>query len=89
VSIYIPSPEIRALREVCRERDQMVRLRTRLAQMIRALLLRHDAGEPPEADRQLRRLERLFRASMPTRPPPSSTSRAARPPIRSPSRWIA
>jgi transposase len=47
VSIYIPPPAIRQLREVCRGRHQMVRLRTRLAQMIRALLLRHDAGEPP------------------------------------------
>jgi transposase len=47
VSIYIPPPEIRALREVCRGRHQVVRLRTRLAQMIRALLLRCDAGEPP------------------------------------------
>ena len=82
VSIYIPPPAIRALREVCRGRHQLVRLRTRLAQMIRALLLRHDAGEPPgarlyapralawlaqvqvpsEAERQLRRLERLYRA---------------------------
>jgi transposase len=47
VSIYIPSPAIRELREVCRGRHQLVRLRTRLAQMIRALLLRQDAGEPP------------------------------------------
>jgi transposase len=81
VSIYIPSPAIRELREVCRGRHQVVRLRTRLAQMIRALLLRSDAGEPPgtrlysaralawlaavrlrpDADRQLRRLERLYR----------------------------
>jgi transposase len=47
VRIYIPPPEIRALREVCRGRHQLVRLRTRLAQMIRALLLRCAAGEPP------------------------------------------
>lgn len=47
VSIYIPPPAIRELREVCRGRHQLVRLRTRLAQMIRALLLRQDAGEPP------------------------------------------
>jgi transposase len=47
VSIYIPPPAIRELREVCRGRHQLVRLRTRLAQMIRALLLRCDAGEPP------------------------------------------
>lgn len=82
VSIYIPPVGIRELREVCRGRHQLVRLRTRLAQMIRALLLRQDAGEPPgarlyapaalawlaqvqlraDADRTLRRLERLYRA---------------------------
>lgn len=47
VSIYVPPPAIRELREICRGRHQAVRLRTRLAQMIRALLLRCDAGEPP------------------------------------------
>jgi transposase len=47
VSIYIPPVAIRELREGCRGRHQLVRLRTRLAQMIRALLLRCDAGEPP------------------------------------------
>lgn len=47
VSIYIPPREIRAAREVCRGRHQLVRMRTRLAQMIRALLLGCDAGEPP------------------------------------------
>jgi transposase len=82
VSIYVPPPAIRELRELCRGRHQVVRLRTRLAQMIRALLLRQDAGEPPgtrlyapralawlatvrlppEAERTLRRLERLYRA---------------------------
>lgn len=82
VSIYIPPPAIREVREVCRGRHQLVRLRTRLAQMIRALLLRTDAGEPPgarlhsaaalawlaavtlppDAERSLRRLERLYRA---------------------------
>jgi transposase len=47
VSIYVPPPAIRDLRELCRGRNQVVRLRTRLAQMIRALLLRTGAGEPP------------------------------------------
>lgn len=46
-SIYVPPPAIRELREVCRGRPQVVRLRTRLAQMIRALLRRCDAGDPP------------------------------------------
>ena len=82
VSIWIPPSAIRELREVCRSRHQVVRLRTRLAQMIRALLLRCDAGDPPtvalytpralawlatvrlapDAERGLRRLERLYRA---------------------------
>jgi transposase len=82
VSIYIPPPDIRELREVCRGRHQLIRLRTRLAQMIRALLLRNGAGEPPgrqlfarraltwlaqvslrpDAERTVRRLERLYRA---------------------------
>lgn len=82
VSIYIPPPAVRELRELCRGRHQLVRVRTRLAQMIRALLLRNDAGEPPgtrlyapraldwlqqvqlapEAERTLRRLERVYRA---------------------------
>src|SRR5688500_8290772 len=81
VSIYVPPVPIRELREVCRGRHQLVRVRTRLAQMIRALLLRCDAGEPPgtrlyapralawlatvqlapDAQRTLRRLERLYR----------------------------
>lgn len=47
VSIYVPPPAIREVREVCRGRHQLVRVRTRVAQMIRALLLRCDAGEPP------------------------------------------
>jgi transposase len=47
VSIYVPPPAVRELREMCRGRNQVVRLRTRLAQMIRALLLRTGAGEPP------------------------------------------
>ena len=47
VSVYIPPPALRELREMCRGRHQLVRLRTRLAQMIRALLLRCDAGDPP------------------------------------------
>lgn len=47
VSIYVPPPAIRELRELCRGRNQLVRLRTRLAQMIRALLLRTGIGDPP------------------------------------------
>lgn len=47
VSIYIPPPAIRELREVCRGRHQVIRLRTRLAQMIRALLLRNGVEDVP------------------------------------------
>jgi transposase len=47
VSVYIPPPAIRELREVCRGRHQVIRLRTRVAQMIRALLLRSGAADVP------------------------------------------
>ena len=47
VSIYIPPPAIRELREVCRSRHHLVRVRAKLMQSIRALLLRQDAGDPP------------------------------------------
>ena len=47
VSVYIPTPAIRELREVCRGRNHLVRVRTRLAQMIRALLLRNGAPDIP------------------------------------------
>lgn len=45
-SSYIPSRAIRELREVCRGRQQVVRVRTKLVQAIRALLLRLDVAEP-------------------------------------------
>ena len=47
VSICVPPPAIRELRELCRGRQQLVRTRTRVLQAIRALLLRQDAPEPP------------------------------------------
>jgi transposase len=47
VSIYIPPPAIRELREICRGRHHLVRVRAKLMQSIRALLLRQDAGDPP------------------------------------------
>ena len=47
VSIYVPPPPIRELREVCRGRHHLVRLRTRLAQAIRALLLRTGVSDVP------------------------------------------
>src|SRR4029453_8263024 len=36
VSVFLPPPAIRELREVCRGRHQLIRLRTRLVQMILA-----------------------------------------------------
>jgi transposase len=82
VSVYVPPPAIRELRKICRGRYQVVRVRVRLAQMIRALLLRSGVADAPvnrlycprgfawlqqvqlptEADRTLRRLERLLHA---------------------------
>jgi transposase len=47
VSVYVPPPAIRELREVCRGRHQVIRLRTRLAQMIRSLLLRSGVADVP------------------------------------------
>jgi transposase len=47
VSVYIPPPAIRDLREVCRSRHQLIRIRTRIAQMIRALLLRNGVADVP------------------------------------------
>jgi len=46
-TIYIPPPAIRDLRELCRGRHHLVRVRAKLIQAIRALLLRQDAGDPP------------------------------------------
>jgi transposase len=47
VSVYIPPPAIRELREVCRGRHQIIRLRSRVSQMIRALLLRSGVADVP------------------------------------------
>jgi transposase len=47
VSIYVPPPAIRELRELCRARHQVVRLRSRVSQMIRALLLRSGVADVP------------------------------------------
>ena len=47
VSIYVPPPAIRELRELCRGRHQVIRVRTRVSQMIRALLLRGGVADVP------------------------------------------
>jgi transposase len=47
VSIYVPPPAIRELRELTRGRQQVVRVRTKLVQAIRALLLRQAVADPP------------------------------------------
>ena len=43
----MPPPAIRELRDVCRGRHQVIRVRTRLAQMIRSLLLRIGVPDVP------------------------------------------
>jgi transposase len=47
VRVYVPPPMVRELREICRSRHHLVRLRTRVAQMIRALLLRSGVADVP------------------------------------------
>lgn len=47
VSVYVPPPAIRELRELCRGRQHVVRVRTRVAQMMRALLLRAGVDDAP------------------------------------------
>jgi transposase len=47
VSIYVPPPTIRELRELCRHRLTLVQLRTRVLQRMRALLLRQGLADPP------------------------------------------
>jgi transposase len=47
VSIYVPTPAVRELRELCRARHQVIRLRSRVSQMIRALLLRSGVADVP------------------------------------------
>lgn len=47
VSVYIPPPAIRELREWCRHRLLLTQLRTRVLQRMRALLLRQGLGDPP------------------------------------------
>ena len=47
VSIYIPPPAIREVRELCRHRLALTQMRTRVLQRVRALLLRQGFGDPP------------------------------------------
>jgi transposase len=47
VSIYIPPPAIREVRELCRHRLALTQMRTRVLQRLRALLLRQGFGDPP------------------------------------------
>ena len=46
-TIYIPSVAVRDLRELCRGRHHLVRVRAKLVQVVRSLLLRQDGGEAP------------------------------------------
>lgn len=45
--VYLPPPAVRDLRELCRGRHHLVRVRAKLIQAIRALLLRQDVADPP------------------------------------------
>jgi transposase len=47
VSVYVPPPLVRELREVCRGRHQLIRVRTRVVQMIRSLVLRNGVPDVP------------------------------------------
>ena len=47
VSVYVPPPAIRELRELSRHRLSLTQLRTRVLQRMRALLLRQGLGDPP------------------------------------------
>jgi transposase len=47
VRVYIPPPAIRHLRELCRGRHHLVRVRARLMQTITSRRLRPDGGDPP------------------------------------------
>jgi transposase len=47
VGVYIPVPAVRELRELCRGRHHVVRIRVRLAHMMRALLLRVGVADAP------------------------------------------
>ena len=72
VSIYVPPPAMRELREVCRGRHQVIRLRSRLAQMIRSLLLR--SGVPDVPVRRVFSPRGLAWLEMVTLPPDAAAS---------------
>lgn len=50
VAVYYPPPAIRELRELCRYRTTLVRVRTALKQRLHALLLRHGVQPPRLSD---------------------------------------
>jgi transposase len=50
VGVYYPPPAIRQLRELCRYRATLVRMRSALKQRIHALLVRQGVTPPPRAD---------------------------------------
>jgi transposase len=50
VAVYMPPPAIRQLRELCRYRSTLVRLRTSLKQRLHALLLRQGLAAPRLSD---------------------------------------
>ena len=50
VPVYYPSPAVRDLRELCRYRGVLVRLRVTLKQRIHAVLIRQGVTPPPVSD---------------------------------------
>jgi transposase len=50
VPVYYPPPAVRELRELCRHRGSLVRLRVTLKQRIHAGLVRHGIAVPPVSD---------------------------------------
>jgi transposase len=50
VAVYVPPPAIRQLRELCRYRATLVRMRTALKQRLHALLLRQGLATPRVSD---------------------------------------
>ena len=50
VPVYYPPPALRDLRELCRHRGSLVRMRVTLKQRIHAVLVRHGVHPPPVSD---------------------------------------
>lgn len=68
VSIYLPPPAVREVRELCRHRLLLTHLRSQVLQRMRALLLRHGVGDPAARTLRSQRGQRwLDTVSLPPR----------------------